>query len=123
MGNPRCLRDALDATRRDVLAATRTERATAYGPRSAHSSAVQATRVALFWLVSLSRAVSSSSFSTTASKPVFTRCVIVHAYRRASYTSEPTNAEAPIWAAYGLPIEYPEIGVPDNGRLHIFVPD
>ena len=35
--------------------------------------------------------------------------VIVHAYQRAAYTSEPTNAEAPIWAAYGLPIEYPEI--------------
>ena len=37
--------------------------------------------------------------------------MIVHAYRRAAYTSEPTNAEAPIWAAYRLPTEYPEIGV------------
>ena len=37
--------------------------------------------------------------------------MIVHTYRRAAYTSEPTNAEAPIWAAYGLPIEYPEIEV------------
>ena len=37
--------------------------------------------------------------------------VIGHAYRRAAYTSEPTNEEAPIWVAYGLPIEYPEIGV------------
>ena len=37
--------------------------------------------------------------------------VIGHAYRRAAYTSEPTNAEAPIWAAYRLPTEYPEIGV------------
>ena len=37
--------------------------------------------------------------------------VIFHAYQRAAYTSEPTNAEAPIWAAYRLPTEYPEIGV------------
>ena len=37
--------------------------------------------------------------------------VLVHAYWRAAYTSEPTNAEAPIWAAYRLPTEYPEIGV------------
>ena len=37
--------------------------------------------------------------------------VIGHAYRRAAYTSEPTNAEAPIWAAYRLPTEYLEIGV------------
>ena len=37
--------------------------------------------------------------------------MIGHAYRRAAYTSEPTNAEAPIWAAYRLPTEYPEIGV------------
>ena len=37
--------------------------------------------------------------------------MIGHACRRAAYTSEPTNAEAPIWAAYRLPIEYPEIGV------------
>ena len=26
----------------------------------------------------------------------------VHAYQRAAYTSEPMNAEAPIWAAYRL---------------------
>ena len=31
VGNPRGLRDALDATRRDALAATRTDRATAHG--------------------------------------------------------------------------------------------
>ena len=37
--------------------------------------------------------------------------VIVRAYQRAAYTSEPTNAEAPIWAACRLPTEYPEIGV------------
>ena len=29
---------------------------------------------------------------------------IVYTYRRAAYTSEPTNAEAPIRAAYGNPI-------------------
>ena len=51
----------------------------------------------------------------------FEGSVIGHAYRRAAYTSEPTNAEAPIWAAYGLPIEYPEIVVPHRSaglRLH-----
>ena len=36
--------------------------------------------------------------------------VIVHDYRRAAYTSEPTNAEAPIWAAYWQPIECTELG-------------
>ena len=33
--------------------------------------------------------------------------VIVHAYRRAAYTFESTNAEAPIWPACKLPTEYP----------------
>ena len=37
--------------------------------------------------------------------------VIVGAHRRAAHTSEATNAEAPVWAAYRLPFEYPEIGV------------
>ena len=37
--------------------------------------------------------------------------MIVHAYRLAVYASEPTNAEAPVWAACRLPTQYPEKGV------------
>ena len=32
------------------------------------------------------------------------RQMTVYAYRRAAYAFEPPNAEAPMWAAYGLPI-------------------
>ena len=47
VGNSRGLRDALALKRRDVLAATRTVRATAHGPRTAKQTAVQAIRLAL----------------------------------------------------------------------------
>ena len=41
VGNPRGLRGALAAPRRDALAATRTDRATAHGPRAADPTAIQ----------------------------------------------------------------------------------
>ena len=61
----------------------------------------------------------SSSASATVLAPLKSSCnlwvsvsarlgfVKVHAYRRAAYTSEPTMQRLP----YGLPIEYPEIGI------------
>ena len=46
--------------------------------------------------------------------------VIVQAYRRAAYTFKSTNEEDSIWAAYSISRN---MIFPDNGRLHIFVPD
>jgi len=53
VGNPRGLRDALAATRRDALDVTRTDRATAHGPSAADQTVALATRPApACWLVS-----------------------------------------------------------------------